>query len=392
MITESLDYINDSQTVLDPGTPAQDYLFADALRVLNRRKKVILAAAVAGAALVGPCLLLIPNIYTAGALIMPPQQQQSSVTALLGQLGPIGSLGGRDLGIKNPSDLYMGILRSRTIADRVITKFNLQQLYRTPTMVQTRSVLASQARFESGRDGLIKISVDDVDAKRAADIANYYVDELYRQNSGLALTEAAQRRMFFERQLAAERKALADAEGALKATQERTGMLQVDKQTEAVMRSVAQLRGAIVSGEVVLERLKTGATAQNPEVIRQQSEVAALRAQLARLEATQSRSGSGDPVIPSSRLPQVGLEYVRSYRDLKYHETLFELLAKQYEGARIDEAKQAPLIQVVDRAVPPDLKSWPPRAVFTAIAGVIAGLLAWAAAFVYQHFRRPAFG
>jgi uncharacterized protein involved in exopolysaccharide biosynthesis len=145
---------------------------------------------------------------------------------------------------------------------------------------------------------------------------------------------------------------------------------------EAVIRSMAQLRAEIAGREVSLERLKAGATAQNPEMIRQQSELATLRGQLTRLEASAGPHRAGDPMIPTSKVPQAGLEYLRRVRDLKYHETLFELLAKQYEAARIDEARESPVIQVVDRALAPDEKSWPSPALFASLGAVGCGLLA----------------
>jgi uncharacterized protein involved in exopolysaccharide biosynthesis len=350
------------------------------LPMLTRSWRVICAAVLAGALTGGAVSLLLPKIYKATAVIMPPQQQQSSATALLGQLGSLAALGGRDLGLKSPSDLYAGLLRSRTIADRVIEQHELRRVYGTSTLMATRRKLASRTRVQSGKDTLISVSVEDRDAARAAAIANTYVEELQKQNNRLAISESAQRRLFFEQQLAGEKELLAKAEAALKSTQERTGVLQVTSQVEAVIRSMAQLRAEITEREVALERLKAGATAQNPEVVRQQTELAALRAQLALLEADAGPNRPGDPMIPAARVPQAGLDHLRRVRDLKYHEALFELLAKQYEAARIDEARESPIVQVVDRAVPPDEKSWPPRGLLSSLSAFGCGLLAcvWA--------------
>jgi len=161
---------------------------------------------------------LIPPMYTATASIMPPQQQQSTATALLGQLAPIAAVAGSNLGIRSPADLYVAILRSRTIADDLVTAFDLRRLYDKQTMADARKVLARRTSFSTGRDPLITISIEDRDPKRAAAMANAYVSELYKQNGRLALTESAQRRLFFERQMEGQKKALADAEAALKAT------------------------------------------------------------------------------------------------------------------------------------------------------------------------------
>lgn len=362
----------------------------DLLIVLAARKWFILGMAFAGGLIAAITAFLLPPSYTAAAVIMPPQQQQSAASALLGQLGPMASLTGRDLGFKTPADLYIGILSGRTIADQIIAAYGLRHIYGKKTLEETRSFLAKCTHFSTGKDSLIKIAVDNRDPKLAAALANGYVDALYGQTRRLALTEAGQRRLFFEQQVLAEKNALADSETALEATQERTGVLQVNSQVEATIRAMVQLRAEIVGREVMLVSLKGAATDQNPAVVRQEAELGALRQQLQTLESRGGSSRSGDPIISTSELPKAGLEYVRSVRDVKYHETLFELLSKQYEIAKIDEAKEAPVIQVVDSAVPPERKTWPPRSLL-AIAGAIAfGLLACLCAFLNNRLQEPA--
>jgi uncharacterized protein involved in exopolysaccharide biosynthesis len=340
----------------------------DLLLTLAERKKFILGMTLAGGLVMATIGFLLPPMYTATASIMPPQQQQSTAAALLGQLGPIAAAAGSNLGIKTPADLYVAILGSRTIADDLVQAFNLRKIYTEPTVSDARKALANRSSFSTGRDPLIRVSVEDRDPKLAALLANAYVDELYKQNSRLALTESAQRRLFFERQMDAQKQALANAEVALRTTQEQTGVLQVNSQVESIIQAMSRLRAEVTSREVALSSLKNAATPQNPEVVRQESELATLRQQLQKLEATSDPIRPGDPVIPTSRVPKAGLQYVRALRDLQYNETLFELLSKQYEAARIDEAKEAPVLQIVDSAVPPERKSWPPRAGF-AFAG-----------------------
>jgi len=355
----------------DKGVP-----LAELLAALGARKRLIAVVTVAGAILSALTALLLPLRYTAEAVIMPPQQQQSVANSVLGQLGGLGNIGTRELGLKSPSDLYVGIAKSRTVADALIERFNLKALYGKKTIVETRRQLAKRTSIEAGKDTLIKISVQDADPKRAADLANAYVEELYRQNRQIALTESAQRRLFFERELAVEREALAAAEDTLKKTQQQTGMLQLNTQVEVAVRAIAQLRADIASREVALRRLPVAATESNPEVIQLNTELNGMREQLRKLEQAQNRPGN--PIIATTNIPQVGLAYVRVLRELQYHETLFELLAKQFEAAKIDEAKQAPVIQIVDRAIPPDQKSWPPRALLTAV-GALTALIATAA-------------
>lgn len=376
----------EEDTVAGPAGPG----LLDLLLVIAQRKMFILWMTLSGGIIFALVAFLLPMRFTATSVIVPPQQSQSMASALLGELGPLANLAGRDLGLKNPSDLYIGILGGRTIADSLIEKFQLREVYSVETTTDARKVLAKRSSFVAGKDSLIKIAVQDHDPKRAAELANAYVRELHEQTSRLALTESAQRRLFFEQKLEAAKESLADAEIELKSTQEKTGVLKVDSQVESIIHSMAQLRAAIVAREVALASLKSAATPQNPEVVRQESELASMRLQLTNLEANRGPQRQGDPLIPMSRLPEAGLTYVRALRNLKYHETLFELLAKQYEISRIDEAKDSPVIQVVDVAIPPERKSWPPRALISVAGAACFGLLACLLAFLQVRFQDPA--
>jgi tyrosine-protein kinase Etk/Wzc len=348
----------------------------DLLLILSERKFLILEWLLAGGILAALLAFIVPPIYTATAVIMPPQQQSSSsAAALLGQLGGMGGLVGQNLGIKNPSDIYVGILNSRTIADRLIAQFGLQDVYKTKTLEDTRKKLARMTKFNPAQYSLIQISVQDRDSKRAADLANAYMTQLQEQNSHLAVTEASQRRLFFERQVEAEKEHLAEAETAFKKMQEKKGIFQVNSQVEAVIRSMVQMRSELAAREVNLQRLKAGATTQNPEVLRQEIELKALNNQLKELESSSAKKSPGDPLMPTSMVPEAGLEYTQRLREVKYRETLFELLAKQYEAARIDEAKEAPVVQVVDFAIPPDKKTAPSRSIYVIIGILLGGMM-----------------
>jgi uncharacterized protein involved in exopolysaccharide biosynthesis len=288
------------------------------------------------------------------------------------------------LGLKSQTDLYIGVLKSRTIADGLIEQFGLRSVYKEPTLLDTRKALEKRVTIESGKDTLIHIVVEDRDPNRATALANAFVDALSEQNSRLALTEASQRRLFFAQQLNTEKTALADAEVALKKNQESSGLVLPAGQGEALIRSTAQLRAELASREVELESLRTFATEQNPRVETAQREMAALRDQIHKLEAS---GGSEGITVTANRLPAAELDYVRKLRDVKYHETLLELLAKQYEAAYIDEAKSAPVIQVVDRAIVPDKKSWPPRAIFISAAAIGSLFLAVVIALTRRHLQ-----
>jgi tyrosine-protein kinase Etk/Wzc len=347
----------------------------DFLVVLARHKKLVIGMpVVTGLLALGFSLLMTP-IFTSAAKIMPPQQQQSSgMAAMLGQLGGLtGSMGGLG-GLKNPNDLYVGLLESRTVADNLIARFKLKERYAKNTVDDTRKQLAANSAIATGKkDGFITISTEDKEPQFAADLANGYVDELAKLTQAMALTEASQRRVFFEKQLKDARDQLANAEIALRRTQEKTGLIQPAAQVQAIILNAAQVKGAIAAKEVQLNAMRTFAAGGNPELLRTQEELRGLQAQLGKLEKSQS-SKEGDFMVPTGRIPEAGVEYVRSVRDVKYYETIYELLAKQFELAKIDEAKDSSLIQLLDKALPAERKSKPNRALIT-LAGAFAGAI-----------------
>ena len=331
---------------------------------------------------------LLRPVYTATALILPPQEQQSSASSLLGPLSALGGGGLASSLLKSPADMYIGILESNTIADDLIHRFHLQAVYRKRTIDDTRKALEKQTDFETKKDGLIHISVTDHDPKRASDLANAFVGELYNMNSTLALTDAAQRRLFFSQQVEQEKTALAKAEDALAATQRKTGIIQLSGQAQILLMNMSQVQAQITSDQVQLEGLLASSTEQNPDVQRLRHEISALQAHLSKMQDDQRRLQPGDTRIPAGRLPSEALDYTRKLRDVKYHETLYDLMSKQYEAARIDEAKSAPLIQVVDHATPPDKKSGPARVLIITGAGFAGFILACLWSLAYDAFKR----
>jgi tyrosine-protein kinase Etk/Wzc len=373
--------------IVDVQVAGSEVSMMEIVAFLLRRKKLI--GCVAGSiTLIGAALIFLATpSYRAEATILPPQQAQSSLASLAsGAMGGMAASGmASQLGLKNPSDLYIGILKSRTISDAIVKRFHLQQVYKEKRESDTLAALSKHASFASGKDTLISISVTDLDPHRAAEIANAYVDELHNENSRLALTDASQRRLFFERELVAEKNALADAEVALKSTQQSTGMLAPAGQAEVLIKSAAQLRAEIASRQVELKALQSYATDENPKVQILRREISAMEGQLGQLEA----SGFGSKFeVSGNRMPEASLEYIRKLRDVKYHEALFELMAKQYEAARLDEAKQAPVIQIVDRAVAPDRPARTSRSVLLAGVMLLGLLLGSAIAFGIDYLRK----
>ncbi|AUH49467.1 hypothetical protein CXB49_00735 [Chromobacterium sp. ATCC 53434] len=344
-------------------------------RLWQRRRWIAVSTLLFGALALIYCLVARP-VFTATATIMPPQQQNNSMGMLLGQLGGLTGGSGGLAGLKTPNDLYIGILQSRTVADGLIRRFQLKRHYDISSQDRARAELRARSQFSSGKDGLITINVDDTDPKFAAALANGYIDELKTVNQSLAVTDAAKRRLFFEQQMRQTKDLLADAEAALRKTQEKTGMIQLEGQLPAIVGSVTQLRANIAAKEVQLEAMRSYATTQNPLYIRTEQELGGLREQLAKLET--GSSNGGDLMVPTGKVAQSGLEYLRRLRDVKYQETIFELLAKQYELARIDESKDSSLIQVLDSAVTPEKKSRPKRAIIMLMA-LFAGAVVGAA-------------
>ena len=358
------------------------------LLVLAREKKRILQITLGAALLATIVAFLMPTMYTATATILLPEREQSTLNSMIGQIGAIAELGGADLGLKNPADVFVAMLKSRTIQDNLINRFDLRKVYWAKRYQDARNRLERRSNISASDEGVISISVSDRDPVRAAAIANAYVDELHSLNQNLAITEAAQRRQFFEQQLNEEREALSRAELAVKQVEEKSGLVQPEAQGRAIVASVADLRAQIATHEVQLQTMRSYATANNPDLKRAELELAGLRGELAKLERNSAPLGNGNIGIPTRQLPQVEFEYIRRARELHYHEALYEFLGKQLEAARIDEGQNAILVQVVDRAVEPERKSSPRRMVIVLVSAAIAFVLACLGVLFMEALRR----
>ena len=345
--------------------------FVDLLIILAKRKSLILRCTLIAALLSLVVSFLLPTYYTATAKILPPQQSQSMATAMLGQLGPLlGATAGKDLGLRNPNDLYVAMLRSRRVEDSLVDRFSLMSVYKDKFRVDTLRDLESLTEVVAGKDGVISVSVDDRDPSRSAAIANAYIDELTKLTRTLAVSDAGKRRLFFEHEVRTANDELSNAEQALKHTEETTGMIQLDNQSKVMLQAYADLRAQVAAREVQVQSMRSYAAPENPDLVRAQQELAALRAQVARFEGGEGGHSSSNVAL--SKVPSVGLEYVRKLRDVKYRESLLELLTKQYEVARIDESKDASMIQVLDQAVTPERKSRPHRSIIVLLATLLA--------------------
>jgi tyrosine-protein kinase Etk/Wzc len=344
---------------------------ADNLRLL------ILGPLVAGLLALGYSFT-IPPTFTATTKFMPPQQQQSGAAAMLAGLGALGGLAGA-AGIKNPSDQYIAFLKSRSVQDALIDRFKLMERYENKFREDARNAVGGNVQIASGKDGLITIDASDNDPTFAAQLANAHVEELGKLLNRLAVTEAQQRRLFFEMQLASAKDNLVKAEQALKASGINSSALKANP--GAAVEGMARLKAGITAQEIKLGAMRGYLTESAPDFKQAQTELAAMRAQMARAEkeepaATGANGGDSD--------------YIARFRDFKYHETLFELFAKQYEMARIDESRDGAVIQVLDPAQPPERKSKPKKAQIAMVASLAAGIALLLFCFIRQAMRGAA--
>jgi tyrosine-protein kinase Etk/Wzc len=357
------DDASESVTNVSPGSKDEINLL-DYLIILLKHKKLILGVTLGAAIITAIICFIIPPTYEAETAILPPQQQSSSMAGqLLSQMGGAGGLtgavGGALLGVQTPSDLYVGILKSTTVADRIIDRFDLMKLYDADYREDARKELLEDVLDASADkdSGIITITIEDKEPKRAANMANAFVEELKHLTKGLAVTEAAQRRLFFEEQLKDAKTTLTKAEEAMKSFQEKTGVMEVDEQAKAVIEGFAALSAQIAAKEVELKVMKTYSTPNNPDLQKEEEALTGLKAELKKLEV--KNKGANDPIIPTVKMPELGTEYARKLRDVTFSETLFELLTKQYEIAKLDEARGVAIIQVIDKALPPTKKAKP---------------------------------
>ena len=343
--------------------------------MIAERKRIILGITAVVAIVAIVISLALPKSYIATTTLLPPQQNSTTGGALVSQLGGMAALAGGSIGLRNPNDMYVAMFKSRTVEDAMVEHFGLMQEYHAGLLSNASKAFDNHVKVDgNGKDGLIHVSVSDRDPRRAAELANGYVDQFRIQSQHLAITEASQRRLFFERELERAKNNLVNAEEALKQTEQTTGVIQLDSQTRALIESAVSLRAQITTREVQIQGMQTYATDENSQLVQAQRELEGLRAQLAKLGGSED-SASGGLIVSKGQVSAAGLEYVRKLREVKYNETIFDILARQYEVAKLDEAKQGALIQVVDPAIPPDYRSSPKRGQIVIIATAVGFLL-----------------
>jgi tyrosine-protein kinase Etk/Wzc len=312
---------------------------------------------VCGLAALGYSFTIAPT-YTAKTQFLPPQQQQSAAASMLASLGALGGLAGAATGLKSPAEQYIAFMKSVSVQDALIERFKLVDKYEAKLKTDARMALTGSVRIASGKDGLISVEVDDKDPKFAADLANAHVDELSNLLARLAVTEAQQRRMFFEKQLQITKENFTKADLALKSSGINSSVLKTSP--ASAVEAVARLKAGISVQEVKLGTMRNYLTESSPDFKQALSELASLKSQLAKAEKEEPASKDAS-------------DYVARYREFKYQETMFELFAKQFELAKVDESREGAMIQVLDIAEPPERKAKPKMAIIVIIATLASG-------------------
>ena len=341
------------------------------LVVVENLRLLVLGPLAVGLAALG-ISSMIPPTYTAKTQFLPPQQQQSSASALVQALG-VGAIGGLSAGlsIKNPADQYIAFLKSQSIQDAMVDRFDLLKRYDTKFRVDARKALLENTKITAAKDGIIALELDDKDPKVAADIANAYVDELRRLMNRLALTEAQLRRSFFEKKLKEAKENLSAAEESLRGTGVSSGVLKTSPGT--AVEAVARLRAGVTVQEIKVASMRGYLAETSPEFVQAMKELSVLKIQLTNAQKSDTASGDG--------------LYVSRYREFKYQETLYELFAKQYELARVDETREGVAVQVVDPALPPEIKSKPNKVIVSIISSISVGFVLLLFVFIKNSIR-----
>ncbi|RLB13978.1 MAG: lipopolysaccharide biosynthesis protein [Deltaproteobacteria bacterium] len=365
----------------------------DLFLVLLRRKWLIFWIVLLAIASSVTISLLLPLKYTATSRILPPQETSPGLSGLLSQSGgAFSGLAGSLLGGTSSADLYVGILESRSVADSLIREFNLKEVYEQDYLEDTYKKLSDNTNIDvSRKTQVISVSVEDRDPKRAADMANAYLEALDHINRTVNVSEGHRKRVFLEKRLKKVKDDLMKAESALETFQQKYGLVSISDQAKAAIEGAAKIKGDIIAAQTELEVLKKFGTEKQNEAVMLKAKIAGLKEQLARIEKGNpptNKNDSDEFFIPFNQIPELGMKLARLMREAKIQEEVFKLITTQYEMAKIEEAKDMDTIQVLDRAVPPDKKSSPKRALIVILSTIVAFFLAVFLAFFLEYMDR----
>ena len=389
-MTVELEQLNALGEGVSPlGTQREDSQTAGIVtaRLLWANRRLLRTALLLGLIVGAVLSLLTPPLYVSNVQLMPPDSRSTSGTAMLAALlargqGSLGSLIGEGLGAQSSGALFIGVLRSRTLEDRLVNRFNLTTIYRDKLEEDARKDLADRTGlFEDKKSGIISISVTDHDRARARSIAAAYVEELNRLVAELSTSSARREREFLETRLATVKVDLDQASQELSLFSSKNGAIDIKEQGRAMLEAGATLQGEVIAAEAQLRGLETIYTPNNVRVRSLQARIAELNKQLHQVSGTgntdnMENASAASLYPPLRKLPLLGVKYADLYRKVKIEEAIFETLTQQYELAKVEEAKEIPSVRMLDEADLPQRKSFPPRTVMTLTIGLIAVLLA----------------
>jgi tyrosine-protein kinase Etk/Wzc len=336
-------------------------------------------------------LLLLPNWYTATTSIFPAERESSFMGLASSVLQGMGLMGGQEMflpAFATPSHVYASILKSRTVVEAIVQKYDLKKRYKSKTTQEAIKECLSHTRIKVGPEGIVTLSFEDTNRKRAADVANSFVDELNGINQKVGSSRARGTRIFMEERLSETTRALEEAEDTLRSFQEKNKAISLDEQMKAQIQNVAELEGKLAMAEIELGLLRRTFTPEHPEIARKQIEISEIKRTIGAMNTgTPGSRDYGTLALPFAKVPGLALEFGRLLRSVKIKETLFALLTEQYEHAKIQEAKDTPTIQILDVAKVPEKKSRPKRLIILAIVGSLSVVFSMLYAAAFEHIQ-----
>lgn len=359
----------------------------DYILVLAKNWKMIVGMPFIVAIITAIITMFMPNIYNAKAMILPGDDDSGNMMgAMMAQMGGLASLAGGLVGGSTKADLYVTMLKSETIKDPIIDRFKLMEVYKARFRQNVYKTLDESVAIGTGKkDGVITIAVDDIDPKRAAEMANAYIDELARFSAGLNMSGAGSNRVFLEKRITEARADLTKAEDDLKIFQSKNKSVSVTDQAKATIEGVSQLRAQLATQEVQLAALQRQFTDSSQEVKNLKTTITNLKSQISRLEGTSNGMSSSIPSIGS--VPQLSQEYMRLMREFKIQEAVLEMLTKQYEVSKLSEVKDLSSFKILQKAKIPERKSGPKRSKVVILTFIATGLFMIFLAFALE-FRK----
>jgi tyrosine-protein kinase Etk/Wzc len=376
----------------------------DYWRVVRRRAWLIVGLCVIAVLLSLGYSLQLPKIYESTATILASPEGPRGGLGLASALAASGvmqSVGGLALPSLTPQrDMLLGLLKSRTMAGSVVQQFNLQELYEAKFEGDAIRRLQAATTVSLSKEGIISIKAEAIDPQLAADLANFYMDSLDRMVTRLEITQASKERAFISERMVQTQRELRQAEEALLKFQESHRAIALQEQARGAVEVTAQLRGEIMASEVQLGVMRNFATDANPEVVKLKRRIEEMKRHLGQMQYGTgwtlppenhnpggARSGESRQEIhvPVAQIPELGLELARLTRDVKVQETVYTLLTQQLEQAKIAEARDMPMVRVLDTAIPADRKAKPKIKLNMAIAGITSLFLGIFLAFFLEY-------